>query len=73
MPAQSPTLSPTLSAIVCRVTRIVLGNALLYLADEISADVGGLREDAATDTHETSRGVPHRSRKPSRTLGASPA
>ena len=36
----------------CCVTRIVLGNVLLHLADEICTDIGGLREDAATDTHK---------------------
>jgi len=34
------------------VTGIVLGDVLLDLADEIGADVGGLREDAAADAHE---------------------
>src|SRR6476646_5688308 len=46
MPAQSPTLSPTLSAMVA------LGDTGLDLADEVRADVRGLGEDAATDTHE---------------------
>jgi hypothetical protein len=46
MPAQSPTLSPTLSA------RIVLGDAGLDLADEVAADVGALGEDAAAETGE---------------------
>ena len=35
-----------------RVARIVLGDALLDLADEVSADVSGLGEDTATNTHE---------------------
>ncbi len=52
MPAQSPTLSPTLSAMVAGVARVVLGDALLDLADQVGADVGGLGEDAAADTHE---------------------
>jgi hypothetical protein len=41
MPAQSPTLSPTLSAMVA-----------LDLADQVGADVGGLGEDAAAHPHE---------------------
>ena len=52
MPATSPTLSPTLSAMVGRVARVVLGDAGLDLADEVGADVGGLRVDAAADTRE---------------------
>ena len=35
-----------------RVARVVLGDALLDLADQVRADVGGLGEDAAADTHE---------------------
>ena len=35
-----------------RVARVVLGDALLDLADQVGADVGGLGEDAAADTHE---------------------
>jgi hypothetical protein len=35
-----------------RVARVVLGDALLDLADEVGADVGGLGEDAAADPHE---------------------
>ena len=34
------------------VARVVLGDVLLDLADQVGADVGGLGEDAATDTHE---------------------
>jgi hypothetical protein len=34
------------------VARVVLGDALLDLADEVGADVGGLGEDAAADPHE---------------------
>src|SRR5262249_37257295 len=34
------------------VTRIVLGDVGLDLADEVGADVGGLGVDAAADTHE---------------------
>ena len=34
------------------VARVVLGDALLDLADQVGADVGGLGEDAAADTHE---------------------
>ena len=34
------------------VARVVLRDAHLHLADEVGADVGGLREDAATDPHE---------------------
>ena len=35
-----------------RVARVVLGDALLDLADQVGADVGGLGEDAAADSHE---------------------
>ena len=35
-----------------RVAGVVLGDVLLDLADEVGADVGGLGEDAAADTHE---------------------
>ena len=35
-----------------RVARVVLGDARLDLADEVGADVGGLREDAAAETRE---------------------
>ena len=45
MPAQSPTLSPTLSAITAGVARVVLGDAGLDLADQVGADVGALGED----------------------------
>ena len=34
------------------VARVVLGDARLDLADQVGADVGGLGEDAAADTHE---------------------
>jgi hypothetical protein len=34
------------------VARVVLGDARLDLADEVGADVGGLREDASTDPEE---------------------
>ena len=35
-----------------RVARVVLGDALLDLPDEVGADVGRLGEDAAADPHE---------------------
>ena len=35
-----------------RVARVVLGDARLDLADEVGADVGGLREDAAAQSGE---------------------
>ena len=35
-----------------RVARIVLGDAGLDLTDEVCADVGGLREDAAAETRK---------------------
>ena len=35
-----------------RVARVVLGDARLDLADEVGADVGGLREDAAAEPRE---------------------
>ena len=34
------------------VARVVLGDVVLDLADEVSTDVGGLGEDAAADSHE---------------------
>ena len=34
------------------VARVVLGDVVLDLADEVGADVGGLGEDAAADAHE---------------------
>jgi hypothetical protein len=34
------------------VSRVVLGNALLHLADQVGADVRGLGEDAAAHPHE---------------------
>ena len=34
------------------VARVVLGDALLDLADQVGADVGRLGEDAAADAHE---------------------
>ena len=34
------------------VSRVVLGDAGLDLADEVGADVGGLREDAAAEPRE---------------------
>ena len=52
MPAQSPTLSPTLSAIIGRVARVVLRDPRLDLAHEVGADVGRLREDAAAESGE---------------------
>ena len=35
-----------------RVARVVLGDVLLDLADQVGADVGGLGVDAAADPHE---------------------
>ena len=35
-----------------RVARVVFGDVLLDLADQVGADVGGLRVDAAADAHE---------------------
>ena len=52
MPAQSPTLSPTLSAITAGVARIVLGDAGFDLADQVGADIGALGEDAAAESGE---------------------
>ena len=34
------------------VARVVLGDPLFDLADQVGSDVGGLREDAASDPHE---------------------
>ena len=52
MPAQSPTLSPTLSAIVAAFRGSSSGMSFLDLADEVGADVGGLRVNSAADPHE---------------------
>jgi hypothetical protein len=52
MPATSPTLSPTLSAMVAGLRGIILGNAGLDLADQVGADVGRLGVDAAADARE---------------------
>ena len=52
MPAQSPTLSPTLSAITAGLRGSSSGMPGLDLADEVGADVGGLRVDAAAETGE---------------------
>ena len=35
-----------------RVARVIFGDALLDLADEVGSDIGGLSKDAATNTHE---------------------
>jgi hypothetical protein len=52
MPAQSPTLSPDVVGDHGRVARVVLGDPRLDLADQVGADVGGLREDAASQSRE---------------------
>ena len=52
MPLQSPTLSPTLSAITAEVAWVVFRDPRLDLADEIRADVRGLGEDTASQTGE---------------------
>ena len=52
MPAQSPTLSPTLSAITAGLRGSSSGMPGLDLADEVGADVGGLRVDAAAEPGE---------------------
>ena len=52
MPAQSPTLSPTLSAITAGLRGSSSGMPGLDLADEVGADVGGLRVDAAAEPRE---------------------
>ena len=52
MPAQSPTLSPTLSAITAGLRGIVLGDAGLDLAHDVGAHVGALGEDAAAEAGE---------------------
>ena len=52
MPAQSPTLSPTLSAMTAGIARVVFRDARFDFADEVGADVGGFREDAAAQTRE---------------------
>ena len=45
-----------------RVAGVVLGDALLDLADEVGADVGRLGEDAAADSHEQRDAASRRSR-----------
>ena len=52
MPAQSPTLSPTLSAMVAGLRGSSSGMPGLDLAHEVGADVGRLGEDAAADAQE---------------------
>ena len=52
MPAQSPTLSPTLSAMVAGLRGSSSGMPGLDLAHEVGADVGRLGEDAAADAEE---------------------
>ena len=52
MPAQSPTLSPTLSAITAGLRGSSSGMPGLDLADEVGADVGRLRVDAAAEPRE---------------------
>src|SRR3712207_5308864 len=52
MPAQSPTLSPTLSAITAGLRGSSSGGARLDLADQVCTDVGGLRVDAAAESRE---------------------
>ena len=52
MPAQSPTLSPTLSAIVAGLRGSSSGMPGFDLAHEVGADVGRLGEDAAADAQE---------------------
>ncbi len=51
-PAQSPTLSPTRSAINGWIARIVLGDARLDLPDEIGAHVCSFGVDAAAELGE---------------------
>ena len=46
-PAQSPTLSPTRSAITAGVAGIILRNAGFHFADQVSAHVSGLGIDTA--------------------------
>src|SRR5262249_7103694 len=52
MPAQSPTLSPTLSAMVAGVRGSAAGVPGPARADEVAADVSTLGEDAAAETGE---------------------
>ncbi len=51
----SGTVADVVADVVCDrggVTRVVLGNSRLDLADEVGPHVGGFGEDATTDTHE---------------------
>ena len=49
MPAQSPTLSPTLSAMTAGL-RDRLQECRLHFADQVGTDVGTLGEDTAAET-----------------------
>ena len=52
MPAQSPTLSPTLSAMTAGLRGSSSGMPASTFADQVGADVGALGEDAAAETGE---------------------
>ena len=52
MPATSPTLSPTLSAIVAGFRGIVFGDVGFHLPDQVGSDIGRLRVDATADASE---------------------
>ena len=52
MPAQSPDVVADVVGDHRRVARVVLGDARLDLPDEVGADVGGLRVDAAAEPRE---------------------
>ena len=72
-PAQSPTLSPTRSAMTAGLRGIVLGDAGLDLADEVRADVGRLRVDAAAELREERDEATRRSRSRRSGAGSGPA
>ena len=58
MPATSPTLSPTLSAMVAGFFGSSSSRPWTTLPDEVGADVGRLRVDAAADAPEHGHGRP---------------
>merc|ERR1719162_1251275 len=52
MPATSPTLSPTLSAITAGVSRVVFGDVHFDFSDEVGSDVSGLCENTTSNSRK---------------------